>query len=292
MLERFHDYLERSFLPGRRSGRRPTSTPSWPGSSPRPTRGGCGCWAARPGDRVGADRAAMLPLPPVAAGGRLAGDDAAAARSLRPARLQRLLRAPGRDRPPDRGPRRPRPGVGDLRGRDRGRPRPGVGRHQTITDFEHAVAAKLLRHGRADLLRPVADRTPATVPPGGGRGPLTGYLRRRARPRRRPGRATGRWAVSDGHTHHDDRTTRTGRDVTSELEYLTRALKAPTLRDRSTGWPNAPARSPGPMRSSWPPACNARSPPASPTAARAGSAPPGSRPARASRTSTTTTPAA
>ena len=29
--------------------------------------------------------------------------------------------------------------------------------HQTITDFEHTVAAKHLRHGRADLLRPVAD---------------------------------------------------------------------------------------------------------------------------------------
>jgi hypothetical protein len=29
--------------------------------------------------------------------------------------------------------------------------------HQTITDFEHAVAAKLLRRGRGDLLRPVAD---------------------------------------------------------------------------------------------------------------------------------------
>ena len=29
--------------------------------------------------------------------------------------------------------------------------------HQTITDFEHAVAAKLLRRGRADLLRPVPD---------------------------------------------------------------------------------------------------------------------------------------
>jgi hypothetical protein len=29
--------------------------------------------------------------------------------------------------------------------------------HQTITDFEHAVAAKQLRRGRADLLRPVAD---------------------------------------------------------------------------------------------------------------------------------------
>lgn len=29
--------------------------------------------------------------------------------------------------------------------------------HQTITDFEHAVAAKVLRRHRADLLRPVPD---------------------------------------------------------------------------------------------------------------------------------------
>lgn len=29
--------------------------------------------------------------------------------------------------------------------------------HQTIADFEHTVAAKHLRHGRADLLRPVGD---------------------------------------------------------------------------------------------------------------------------------------
>ena len=29
--------------------------------------------------------------------------------------------------------------------------------HQTITEFEHTVAAKLLRQGRGDLLRPVAD---------------------------------------------------------------------------------------------------------------------------------------
>ena len=34
-------------------------------------------------------------------------------------------------------------------------------RHQTITDSEHAVAAKHLRHGRGDLLRPVADAAPA-----------------------------------------------------------------------------------------------------------------------------------
>ena len=45
--------------------------------------------------------------------------------------------------------------------------------HQTITDFEHAVAAKLLRHGRADLLRPVAD----AVHRRGGRDPLTRHLR-------------------------------------------------------------------------------------------------------------------
>lgn len=29
--------------------------------------------------------------------------------------------------------------------------------HQTITEFDHTVAAKLLRQGRGDLLRPVAD---------------------------------------------------------------------------------------------------------------------------------------
>jgi hypothetical protein len=29
--------------------------------------------------------------------------------------------------------------------------------HQTITDFEHTVAANHLRHGRADRLRSVAD---------------------------------------------------------------------------------------------------------------------------------------
>ena len=46
------------------------------------------------------------------------------------------------------------------------------------------------------------------------------------------------------------------------------------------------------MRSSWPPACSARSPPASPTAARAASAPRGSPPASRWRSSTSTTPAA
>src|SRR3954462_14383582 len=45
------------------------------------------------------------------------------------------------------------------------------------------------------------------------------------------------------------------------------------------------------MRSSWSPACNARSPPGSPTAAKAGSGPPGSPPGSPWRSSTSTTPA-
>ena len=53
--------------------------------------------------------------------------------------------------------------------------------HQTITDFEHAVAAKHLRHGRADLLRPVAGRGHRR----GGRDPITRCLRPGTRPSRR-----------------------------------------------------------------------------------------------------------
>ncbi len=35
--------------------------------------------------------------------------------------------------------------------------------HQTITEFDHTVAAKLLRHGRGDLLAPVADAVTGEV---------------------------------------------------------------------------------------------------------------------------------
>jgi hypothetical protein len=61
---------------------------------------------------------------------------------------------------------------------------------------------------------------------------------------------------------------------------------------RSPGWLSGPARTAGPTRSSWRPACNARSPPDRPTAARAASAPPGSPRGKAWRSSTSTTPAA
>ena len=36
------------------------------------------------------------------------------------------------------------------------------------------------------------------------------------------------------------------RDVTAELAYLTRALKAPSLRESRAGSPSGPAANPGP----------------------------------------------
>jgi DNA replication protein DnaC len=53
---------------------------------------------------------------------------------------------------------------------------------------------------------------------------------------------------------------RSGRDLNAELSFLTRALKAPTLREAIGRLTTAPAPSPGPMRSSWPPACSSRCP--------------------------------
>jgi transposase len=116
IIERAHDYLERSFLPGRtftspadfnvqlqqwlgvvntRSRRALTvrtdrSDHRRPGRDARPAAGGA------------SDRMATLV--------------AAAARSLRALGQQRLFGAPGRDRPPHRGGRRPGSGHGVLRG--------------------------------------------------------------------------------------------------------------------------------------------------------------------------------
>lgn len=155
MLERFHDYLERSFLPGRAF----TSPADFniqlatflaKANARRMRVLGCA-----PGDRVAADRAAMLPLPPVppAVGWRrsvrlprdhyvrLDSNDY----SVHPAVIGRRVEVHA-----------------DLERvwvtcegvvvADHARV---WARHQSITDFEHAVAAKHLRRGRADLLRPL-----------------------------------------------------------------------------------------------------------------------------------------
>ena len=71
--------------------------------------------------------------------------------------------------------------------------------------------------------------------------------------------------------------TKATRDLTAELAFLTRALKAPSLRE-AAGRLAERARTEG-----W-------SPLVRPTAAKAGSGRPGSRPARAWKSSTTTTP--
>ena len=101
LIERAHDYLERSFLPGRTLARQRISTPSSPDGWPRPTGGSAGRWAApdRPdhrgpgGDAVGAAGGS---------GDRVARVDPACPGPLHPPGLQRLLGAPGGDRPTGR----------------------------------------------------------------------------------------------------------------------------------------------------------------------------------------------
>jgi transposase len=65
IIERLHDYLERSFLPGR-SFTSPidfnTQLQAWLGRANRRRKRSLGC---APADRIVADRAAMLTLPPV-----------------------------------------------------------------------------------------------------------------------------------------------------------------------------------------------------------------------------------
>ena len=115
LVERLHDYLERSFLPGRAF------------TSPADFNAQLGEFLARantrhhrvlgcaPADRIEADRAAMTGLPPVAPVTGWRHVVAAAPRSLRAAGFQRLLGPPGGDRPAHRGRRGPDPGPGVLR---------------------------------------------------------------------------------------------------------------------------------------------------------------------------------
>jgi transposase len=154
MIERFHDYLETSFLPGRTfTGPQDFNTQltGWLELANGRRKRVLGC---APVDRIGADRAAMLPLPPVApeTGWR------------RSARLPRdhYIRLDSNDYSVH-------PSVigrrieihADLQrvwvtceGKTVADHARVWAKHQTISDFEHLVAAKLLRRGRLDLVRP------------------------------------------------------------------------------------------------------------------------------------------
>ena len=157
MLERFHDYLERSFLPGRTFESPADFNPQlgeWVATANTRRMRVLGC---RPAARIAVDKAAMIPLPPVApevgwrTSMRLPRDHYVRLDSndysVHPAVVGRRIEIHA-----------------DL-------DRVWVtcegaivadhvrvwAQHQTITDFEHTVAAKLLRQGRGDLVRPVAD---------------------------------------------------------------------------------------------------------------------------------------
>jgi transposase len=157
IIERAHDYLERSFLPGRSfagPGDFNTQLGKWLAVVNTRHRRALGC---APTDRIGADRAAMVPLPPVApitgwrATTRLARDHYirldANDYSVHPAVIGRRVET-----------------IANLsrvqvfcEGRlvaDHARV---WARHQTISDPAHVEAAKALRRERVGLLRPVAE---------------------------------------------------------------------------------------------------------------------------------------
>jgi len=158
LIERAHDYLERSFLPGRTfagPGDFNAQLQQWLALVNARRRRALGC---APTDRITADRHAMLPLPPVApATGwrsslrlprdhyvRLDSNDY----SVHPGVIGRRIEV-----------------IADLhrvRALCEGKPVADHERvwgwHQTISDAEHVAAAKQLRRERAGVvLRPVAE---------------------------------------------------------------------------------------------------------------------------------------
>jgi transposase len=157
LVERAHDYLERSFLPGR-SFASPadfnTQLGDWLTVVNRRHRRALGC---APTDRIVADRAAMLALPPVApavgwrASTRLARDHYVRLDgndySVHPAVIGRRVEI-----------------IADLarvrvlcEGRSVADHDRLWAKHQTMSDPEHVTAAKLLRRERIGLVRPAPE---------------------------------------------------------------------------------------------------------------------------------------
>jgi transposase len=155
LLERAHDYLERSFLPGRSFDGPADFNRQLTGwlavANARPKRV-LGC---APADRIAADKAAMLTLPPVPpvtgwrSSSRLARDHYIRLDSndysVHPSVIGRRIEiTAGLDRVKVFCDGKP---VADH---DR-----VWARHQTITDPAHAAAAKALRRDRITIVRPV-----------------------------------------------------------------------------------------------------------------------------------------
>jgi transposase len=157
LLERAHDYLERSFLPGRTFAGPADFNAQLAGwltvANARPKRV-LGC---APAERIAADTAAMLTLPPVApvtgwrSSARLARDHYvrldSSDYSVHPAVIGRRIEITA--------------DLGRVRVHCEGRlvaDHDRVwARHQTVTDPAHLAAATALRQRRAAVLRPVAE---------------------------------------------------------------------------------------------------------------------------------------
>ena len=159
LVERLHDYLERSFLPGRTftdPADFNTQISGWLATVNTRPRRALGC---APTDRITTDRAAMLPLPPVAPAvgwrlsGRLARDHYVRLDSndysVHPGVIGRRIET-----------------VADLarvqvlcEGRQVADHERLWAKHQTISAPEHVAAARALRCERVGLLRPAADHS-------------------------------------------------------------------------------------------------------------------------------------
>ena len=158
LVERLHDYLERSFLPGR-----VFTCPAdfnaqlhdWLAAANTRHRRALGC---APADRIDADRAAMLALPPVAPvtgwrhSARLPRDHYVRLDSndysVHPAVIGRRIEVTAG----------PGPGPGVLRRPDLAADHERAwAKHQTITDPEHLAAAQRPAPATARVVRPAAD---------------------------------------------------------------------------------------------------------------------------------------
>jgi transposase len=157
LVERLHDYLERSFLPGRSFDSPLDFNSQLQGFLARANTRRHRALGCRPADRVDADRAAMIALPPVppVVGWhhsirlprdhyiRLDSNDY----SVHPAVIGRRIEV-----------------AADLHrvrvvcdGRLVGDHQRVWAKHQTISDPEHLAAARMLRRERLEIVRPTAE---------------------------------------------------------------------------------------------------------------------------------------
>jgi transposase len=157
LVERLHDYLERSFLPGRAFASPADFNAQLQQFLARANTRHHRALGCAPADRIEADRAAMIALPPVApeTGWRLAlrlprdhyvrldTNDY----SVHPAAIGRRIEVTaGLDRV------RAACDGQQVAGHDR-----AWARHQTITDPAHLAAARALRRDRLEVVRPAAE---------------------------------------------------------------------------------------------------------------------------------------